>query len=284
MSEKNLKIIIVIFIVVFMWMFLFGSSKGPRYGDVNIQAMAATAADGLDLKAVGELVKQARDAEELEKLLNKSGGVNNLDLNEDNKVDYIHVTEYGDDRAKGFSLTVQPEPGESQEIATIDIEKEGEKAKVEVHGQEQIYGHNNYHHYSSPLTSFLLMSYLFSPHRMFFSPWRYGYYPGGYGAYRPVPVAAYRSRAGNMARSSTAQKSSASSMRNKVTSPNIGKSASKGIRAPLKNPTRSQKSFQSRNPSRYAKSATGFGRSSTSSRRSVRSGGFGRSGGFRGGK
>jgi hypothetical protein len=283
-SEKNLKIIIVIFIVVFLWMFLFGRSSGPRYGDVNIQAMAATAADGLDLKAVGELVKQARDAEELEKLLNKPDSVNNLDLNEDNKVDYIHVTEYGDDRAKGFSLTVQPEPGETQEIATIDIEKEGEKAKVEVRGQEQIYGHNNYHHYSSPLTSFLLMSYLFSPHRMFFSPWRYGYYPGGYGAYRPVPAAAYRSRAGNIARSSTAQKSSASSMRNKVTSPNKGKSAGKGIRAPLKNPTRSQKSFQSRNPSRYAKSATGFGRSSTSSRRSVRSGGFGRSGGFRGGK
>jgi hypothetical protein len=280
-SEKNLKIIIVIFIVVFLWMFLFGRSSRPRYGDVNIQA---TAANGLDLKAVGELVKQARDAEELEKLLNKPDSVNNLDLNEDNKVDYIHVTEYGDDRAKGFSLTVQPEPGETQEIATIDIEKEGEKAKVEVRGQEQIYGHNNYHHYSSPLTSFLLMSYLFSPHRMFFSPWRYGYYPGGYGAYRPVPAAAYRSRAGNIARSSTAQKSSASSMRNKVTSPNKGKSAGKGIRAPLKNPTRSQKSFQSRNPSRYAKSATGFGRSSTSSRRSVRSGGFGRSGGFRGGK
>ncbi|MBW2184791.1 MAG: hypothetical protein JRF49_13145, partial [Deltaproteobacteria bacterium] len=100
MSEKNLKIIIVIFIVVFLWMFLFGRSSGPRYGDVNIQA---TAANGLDLKAVGELVKQARNGEELEKLLNKSGGVNNLDLNEDNKVDYIHVTEYGNDRAKGFS-------------------------------------------------------------------------------------------------------------------------------------------------------------------------------------
>ena len=127
MSEKNLKIIIVIFIVLFLWMFLFGRSSGPRYGDVNIQA---TAANGFDLKAVGELVKQARNGEELEKLLNKSGGVNNLDLNEDNKVDYIHVTEYGNDRAKGFSLTVQPEPGETQEVATINIGKEGERANV----------------------------------------------------------------------------------------------------------------------------------------------------------
>lgn len=283
MSEKNLRIIIIIFIVVFLWMFLFGRSSRPRYGDVNIQAMA-TAANGLDLKAVGELVKQSRDAEDLEKLLNKSGGVNNLDLNEDNKVDYIHVTEYGNDRAKGFSLTVQPEPGETQEVATIDIGKEGKRANVEVQGNEQMYGHNHYHRYSSPLTTFLLMSYLFSPHRMYLSPWGYGRYPGGYGAYRPVPGAAYRSRAANLTRSSTAQKTSASRISNKATSPNKGKSANRGIRASLKNPTRSQKSFQARNPSKYTKAATGFGRSSTPSRRSVRSGGFGRSGGFRGGK
>jgi len=128
------------------------------------------------------------------------------------------------------------------------------------------------------------MSYLFSPHRMYLSPWGYGRYPGGYGAYRPVPGAAYRSRTANLTRSSTAQKTSASRIRNKATSPNKGKSANRGIRAPLKNPTRSQKSFQARNPSKYAKTATGFGRSSTPSRRSVRSGGFGRSGGFRGGK
>jgi len=282
-SEKNLKIIIVIFTVVFLWMFLFVRSSGPRYGDVNIQAMA-TADNGLDLKAVGELVKQARDAEDLEKLLNKSGGVNNLDLNEDNKVDYIHITEYGNDRAKGFSLTVQPESGETQEVATIDIGKEGERANVEVQGNEQMYGHNHYHHYSSPLTTFLLMGYLFSPHRMYLSPWGYGYYPRGYGAYRPVPGGAYRSRTANLTRSSAAQKTSASRISNKATSPNKGKSANRGIRAPLKNPTRSQKSFQSRNPSKHAKAATGFGRSSTPSRRSVRSGGFGRSGGFRGGK
>ena len=101
----------------------------------------ATAANGFDLKAAGELVKQASDAEDLEKLLNKSGGVNNLDLNEDNKVDYIHVTEYGNDRAKGFSLTVQPEPGETQEVATIDIEKEGEKANVEVQPAHNLPAH-----------------------------------------------------------------------------------------------------------------------------------------------
>ena len=280
MSEKTLKIIIGVFIAIVLWMFLFGRSSSPRYGDVNIQAQV-TAADGLNLKAVGELVKKAKNAEEFELLLNSPKSVNNLDLNEDGKVDYIHVTEYGNDQAKGFSLTVQPAPGETQEVATIDIEKSGEKAEVEIKGNEQIYGRNHYHHYSSPLTSFLLMSYLFSPHRMFFSPWGYGYYPGGYGAYRPVSSSAYRSRTSNITRSSTAQRTSGSRLNNKSISPNTGKTAKQGIRAPLKTPTRSQKSFQSRNPSRFAKKATGFGRTS---RPSVRRGSYGRSGSSFGGK
>jgi hypothetical protein len=282
-SEKTLKTIIIIFIVVFLWMFLFGRSSKPRYGDINVQAKV-TAADGLDLRAVGELVKKAREAEDFEKLLNSPGGVNNLDLNEDGQVDFIHVTEYGNEQAKGFSLTVQPAAGETQEVATIDIAKEGQKAEVEVNGNQQIYGHNQSYRYSSPLTSFLLMSYLFSPHRMFFSPWSYGYYPGGYSPYRPVPMNTYRSRASTINRSSTAQKTSSSRISNKSVSPNQNKSAGRGIRAPLKNPNRSQKSFQARNPSKQARAAGGFGRSMRPSRPSVRSGGFGRSGGGFGGK
>ncbi len=283
MSEKTLKIIIAVFAVIVLWMFISGRSSRPRYGDINVQSVVS-AAEGLDLKAAGELVKKAKNAEELEKLLNTSGGVNNLDLNEDGKVDYIYVTEYGNDRSKGFSLTVQPAPGETQEVATIDIEKAGEKANVEIRGNEQIYGQNRYYHYSSPLTSFLLMSYLFSPHRMFFSPWGYGHYPGWYGAYRPVPASAYRARANNINRSSTAQRTTSSSLQNRAVSPNSGKVAGRGIRAPLKNPTRTQKSFQARNPSKFAKRATGFGRTSRPSRPSVRRGGFGRSGGSFGGK
>ena len=288
MSENNLKTVIIIFIGIFLLMFFFGRSKQQQsqYGDINIQARV-TAADGLDLKAAGELIKQAKNAEDFEKLLNKPGGVNNLDLNEDSKVDYIHVAEYGNENAKGFSLTVQPAAGETQEIATLDIEKAGDKANVEIRGNEQIYGQNHYYHSSHLLTNFLLMSYLFSPHRMFMSPWGYGNYPRAYTAYRPVASGAYRSRANTINRTSTARRTSTSRLTNKSTSPNSTKFARKGIKAPLKNPTVSQKSFQARNPSRVAKRATGFGRTqrtSSSSRPSVRRGGFSRSRSSFGGK
>ena len=282
MSEKTLKIIIGVFIAIVILMFLSGRNS-PRYGDINIQTMVS-AAEGLNLKAVGELVKKAKNAEDFERLLNQPGGVNNLDLNEDGKVDYIHVTEYGDKNIRGFSLTVQPQQGETQEIATIEVEKKSDKAQVQIHGNEQIYGNNCYYHYSSPLTTFLIMGYLFSPHRMFYSPWRYGHYPGWYSTYRTVPHSSYRNRTSKIAGVSTVRRASSPLFKNSPVSPNRGKVANSGIRAPLKNPTRSQRSFQARNPSRLSRRASGFGRRYRPSRPSVRTGGFGRSGGYFGGK
>ena len=51
--------------------------------------------DGLDLKLVGALIQdgKCKNAEELEQELNKEGGINNLDLDNDGKIDYINVTE-----------------------------------------------------------------------------------------------------------------------------------------------------------------------------------------------
>jgi len=75
-------------------------------------------------------VKTAKDGEHLEKLINdKDTGVNNLDLDEDGKVDYIKVTEYGNDNSKGFSLTVEPSKGEEQEVATARIRDRATKIR-----------------------------------------------------------------------------------------------------------------------------------------------------------
>ena len=78
-------------------------------------AVVSDVAEGLDLKTLTEVVKTAKGAEDLEKRLNEPGGINNLDLNEDGKVDFISVTEYGNKKdAYGFSLTVQPDKGENE--------------------------------------------------------------------------------------------------------------------------------------------------------------------------
>lgn len=290
MSEKTLRLFIGFFIGLFILSFLFDKKRETYYGDINIAAMSADAAEGLDLKAVGELLKQAKDAEEFESLLNKPGGVNNLDLNGDGKVDYIQVTEYGDKNAKGFSLTTQPAKGETQEIAAIEIEKSpsGDTADINIQGNRNIYGSNYYYRDSHFLRDMLIFSYLFRPHPFYYSPYGFGYYPGWYGGgYRTVSRAQYRSAARNYTRSSTARKSSSINKRSNISSPNKGKTAARGIRSSLRNPTRSQRSFQTRERSRVAKArrSGGFGRSSRrATRPSTRFGGFGRSGGFGFGK
>jgi len=283
MNEKLFKGLAGIFIFLIVISFLWPSGGDKNY-NVNVQS-TVYAGEGLDLATIGSLLKKAENATELERLLNDPAtGVNNLDLNEDGKVDYVKVTEYGNDKSKGFSLTVEPIAGEVQEIATINIEKSGDdKAEVEVRGNEQVYGQNHYHHSSFGMTDMLFMYWLFRPHPMYMSPWGYGRYPGSYGAHNTVSQRDYKNRTSGKR---DLQKSSSSRIKGKSTSPNAGKSATKGIKAPLKKPTRSQKSFQKRNPSKQM-SRSAFGRSSASrtSRPSVRrSSGFGRSGGSFGGK
>ncbi len=283
MNEKIFKYLAIFFFLIVLMSLCNKRQTSVANYNVNVQTVTSSA-EGLDLKAVGELVKKAQDAKSLEKMLNSpSTGVNNLDLNEDGKADYISVTEFGDDKVKGFSLTTQPSPGETQEIATIEIEKTSDsQAEMQIHGNEQIYGRNYYQHSSFGLMDFLILSYLFRPHALYASPWNYGYYPPSYSPYRTMSNSAYRNRMSQETRNSGFSRASSGTISSTIKSPNAGKTA-KNIRAPLKNPTASQKQFQARNPSKQLKSS-GFGRKTTSRARSVRSSSFRRSGGFSGGK
>ncbi len=275
MGDHFYKYLIGFLILIGLINFAPSCHKKDNY-NINVEETTVMASDNLDLQAVGVLVKEAKDAEHLERLINdKSRGVNNLDLNEDDKVDYIKVTEYGEENIRGFSLTVEVASGEEQEVAVVEIEKTSDQANVQIHGNEQMYGQNHYHRSSFGVTDFLLMSYLFSSHRYYASPWRYGYYPSYYSAYRPVPHRSYRQNVAPMTKSTSYSKTNNSSIKNSVKSPNATKSAS-SIKAPLRKPTSTQKSFQSRNPSKQIKSG-GFG-SKRPSRPSVRSSSSSRSG------
>ena len=278
MSENIFKYLAIFFFIIVAWSFCSDpDERANEYYDVNVQTLVP-ASDGLDLKAVGELLKKAKTAEELEQLLNSPAqGINNLDLDGDGNVDYISVSEYGSEKIKGFSLSTQPVSGETQELATIEVEKTSEsEGQMQIRGNEQIYGRNHYYHSHFGFTDFLIMSYLFSPHRSYMSPWGYGAYPGYYSPYRTTSYNDYRNRTGRYTSGSSFNNRSSSSINSNVKSPNAGKSA-RSVRAPLKNPSSSQKSFQAR--SRTSTRSGGFGRSS-----SLRKSSSSRSGGFRSGK
>ncbi|MBD3421550.1 MAG: hypothetical protein GF398_15635 [Chitinivibrionales bacterium] len=290
---------VIFFLIVFV--LIWGSrSCAPRYRSARNTTQNTTvnataeAADGLDLKALNALIPEAKSAKELEQELNKPGGINNLDLNADGQVDFIKVTEFGNQEdGYGFSLTTEPVKGEEQEIASIEIVKTGEKAQVQVHGNEQIYGRGHHYHSTHSLGSLMLWSYFLMPHPFYVSPWYYGYYPGYYSPYRTVTRTVYRNRARSVTGSRSINRSSNRAAlarpKSNLNNPNTGKVASQGIKKSLRNPTSTQKQFAARSASRSTRSGgfgrgSGRGRSRTGSRSSSRSArGFGGSrsyGGF----
>ena len=226
----------------------------------------AEAADQFDLRVLESLLKETPNAEKFEERLN--GGdpkLHNLDLDENDKVDFINVNEYGSGNTRGLALSVElaPDGAESQvqEIARIDIEKESDsRGRYEVRGNQSLYGNNHYHRSSFGLTDALLMGYIFSNHRSYGSRWGHGNYPGSYRSQNRQPTKQYKSQVNSRTSGSTLTQASKSSMTTTSKSPMDGRNA-KTVRAPLKNPTTAQKSFQTRNPSKRVRSG-GFGGSS----------------------
>ncbi len=235
-------------------------------------------AKGLDLDAVTVLAKKSKDTADFERLLNSQAeAVNNIDLNDDGKVDYIEVTEYGSGNRRGFSLTTEISPGKTQEIATIDFQKEGDKTVMQTTGNSSLYGPGNYRHSSFSMTDALLMGWLFSNRSSYSSPYGYGNYPPSYGGgWSRQPNDSYTGTMSSRTAGSSVSKSSSPVISQPAVSPNAEKTAAKA--KALTTATQSQRSFASSSSSSSTSTSTskpssfgGFGRSSSSG--SSRSGG-----------
>lgn len=273
MTESTLKTI-CFGLVFFLALSLWGSCSTPDQYDVTVASIQipAGAQDGLDLRAVGELVKTAKDAEELERQINDaSRGLNNLDLDSDGTVDYISVEEFGGGDSRGFMLIAKLKDNQQQEVATIDIEKTSEsEGDLEIRGNERIYGHNHYHHSRFGFGDYLMMRWMFSSHSLYRSPYYYGRYPGYYSRYSVAPRATYHTRTSRATQGSKLTPSTGSKMSAKHTSRVQSQKTS------LRKATTSQRSFKSR--SSGSSRSGGFGRSTRPSARSSRSSGSSRSG------
>ena len=270
---RTFSVILVGFVLIWAFFTCTSSNKQKVVSNTNNTTIVADteAADGLDLKALSAMLKDIKDGEDLERKLNKENGINNLDLNEDGKVDFIKVTEFGDPKKSlGYSLTTEPVKGEEQELATIQITNEGETANVEVSGNKQIYGTGHHYRSSPSIGTWLLLGYMMGGNYSFYrSPYSYGSYPRYYRPYSPISRSGYSSRSGTYYKNSNFTRTATPRISN-LSNPNKGKVASKGITKNLKSPTTSQRTFASRNPNKAARTG-GFGRKSTTSRSSTSS-------------
>lgn len=252
----------------------------PPTAEEQAEVILKEFSKGLDLDAVTALAKKSKDAADFESQLNSQAeAVNNIDLNEDGKVDYINVTEYGSGDRRGFSLTTEISPGKVQEIATIDFQKDGEKGVVQTTGNPSLYGPGAYHSSGFSLTDALLVGWLFSNRSGYSSPYGYGNYPPSYGGgWNRQSDGSYAGSMTSRNAGSSVSKSSRPVISEPALSPNAQKTAAKA--KVLSSPTVSQRSFSGSSskpstsvaPSSKPSSYGGFGRSSSSG--SSRSGGF----------
>ena len=98
--------------------------------------------DNLDLYAVLETFRTAESIEKFENSLNSpENKINNLDLNEDDQIDYIKIIDNVENDAHAIILRIDLSKTESQDIAVIELEKTGEEnASIQIVGDEEIYG------------------------------------------------------------------------------------------------------------------------------------------------
>jgi len=263
-----------------LYSWLFSEEQKPQLQQ-TVQVLpepGMSAAEGLDLQSVTSLMKEVRSGQELERRLNEKGGINNFDLDGNGKTDYIFVKEFGDVNNKiGYSMTVEPLKGEVQEVATAEIEKNGDRAEIQVVGNEQVYGQDAIFNDWTQIEREKLPeqsgsnrapkyhSY-FYPRPLWISPFFFGYYPPYYAFFPIVGRTRYMTQV-NRYRSPSVQRGRNSYQRSsskQIQSPNRGKTANRGIARSLKNPTATQKKFQATR-NRNIKSG-GFGRGGTSSR------------------
>jgi len=98
--------------------------------------------DNLDLYAVLDLFQKSKTIEEFEKSLNEEKtGINNLDLNLDNKVDFIKVDTKQKDESFTFILQVDVTEKETQDVAVILVDRDKDKkVTLQIVGDKDLYG------------------------------------------------------------------------------------------------------------------------------------------------
>lgn len=98
--------------------------------------------DNLNLYAVLKLFQQSPTLEQFERALNSdSANINNLDLDGDDKIDYIQVVDSVDGAIHNIILKVYVSETEEQNVAVIIMERDQDgQAKVQLVGDEDLYG------------------------------------------------------------------------------------------------------------------------------------------------
>jgi hypothetical protein len=169
--------------------------------------------DNLNLYAVMNLFQQSETIEGFERTLNdENSRINNLDLNNDNFIDYIKVIDYVDGNVHTIVLQAVLDRNESQDVAVFTVQKFRDgSVQIQLIGDEALYGRNyivepiyaetpnpgytgksNRQNVTVVTTTYVevaawpLVRFIYLPHySLWHSSWYWGYYPSYWHPWRP---------------------------------------------------------------------------------------------------
>tara|TARA_R110002072_G_scaffold302060_1_gene483542 strand:- start:6773 stop:7537 length:765 start_codon:yes stop_codon:yes gene_type:complete len=159
--------------------------------------------ENLDLYATLELFKDSKSVEDFESQLNsEKSEVNNLDINKDGFVDYIRVIDYTDGDVHTLTLQVPLSEKEAQDVAVIELDKDGETTTAQIVGDEDLYGKDfiiepttNDLKKASNVSNWKVVKHIYAPNYVaWISPWRYNRHPKIYRRWSPVTAIIYSGR------------------------------------------------------------------------------------------
>lgn len=176
--------------------FIFISSFAQDKTTVN--ATSSEISDNLDLRAVASLFGDSKDLEDFEFRLNDpKAQISNLDLNNDNQVDYLRVIETTEGNA--HIIVIQSVLGNEQfqDVASVEVEKDSNnQVQVQVVGDVYMYGTNYIYEPVYVNVPVIYSRFWVSNYRPYYSSWYWGYYPSYYTYWSPFPVFKYRNHIG----------------------------------------------------------------------------------------
>jgi hypothetical protein len=169
--------------------------------------------DNLNLYAVMNLFQQSETIEGFERSLNdENSRINNLDLNNDNNIDYIKVIDYVDGNVHTIVLQAVLDRNESQDAAVFTVQKLRDGSiQIQLIGDEALYGKNyivepiyaetpnpgytgrsNRQNVNVVRTTYVevgawpLVRFIYLPdYSIWHSSWYWGYYPSYWHPWRP---------------------------------------------------------------------------------------------------
>jgi hypothetical protein len=138
---KKVFTAVVLLVMSFLTTPVFSQTETSTEKDTTLLGLPG---DNLDLYAVLDNFQKSKTIEEFEKILNlESTGINNLDLDLDNKVDFIKVITKKDGDDFTFILQDDVSKTETQDVAVIIVSKDKDgKITMQIIGDELLYGKN----------------------------------------------------------------------------------------------------------------------------------------------